>query len=32
MPLQASEKLGWYEIMRMHKTAITFAAFVALLR
>lgn len=31
MPLQASEKLGWYEIMRMHKTAITFAAFVALI-
>jgi methyl acetate hydrolase len=30
MPLQPSEKLGWYEIMRLHKTAIRFAAFMAL--
>src|ERR1700688_126245 len=30
MPLQASEKLGWYEIMRLHKTAIRLAAFMAL--
>ncbi len=31
MPLQASGKLEWYEIMRMHKTATAFAAFVALI-
>lgn len=30
MPLQPSEKLGWYEIMRLHKTAIRLAAFMAL--
>src|SRR3984893_17168982 len=30
MPLQSSEKLGWYEIMRLHKTAIRLAAFMAL--
>src|ERR1700747_2385726 len=30
MSLQPSEKLGWYEIMRLHKTAIRLAAFMAL--
>ena len=30
MPLQPSEKLGWYEIMRLNKSAIRVAAFMAL--
>ena len=31
MPLQSSEKLGWYEIMRLNKSAIRLAAFMALI-
>jgi methyl acetate hydrolase len=29
-PLYTGEKLGWYEIMRLRKIAVTFATFVAL--
>ncbi len=30
MPLQPSEKLGWYDVIRMHKIALRLAAFMVL--